>query len=114
MSFAAPEPIGNIDKSKVCDKCGVYIKNPISPSWESGKCPSCYDHDTYKEIDVVDNSNPLDTVVKPALMNPVTFYLDKYTHTEIKNVSQIETRSLSQMYKSQLYEDHFKSEVNRI
>ena len=87
MSFAAPEPI-RVDESKDCVKCGLHVKRTKSESWKVGKCPACWYNEESK-IKINDNtihSDPLLTIVKPALVNPFTHYLDKYTISEMRNM----------------------------
>lgn len=88
MDFAAPEMIHpHVEiNPKDCKKCNCHVGNAVSDCWDLGLCSTCFNH-TDIETPIPVNS-PLETKIGPAVKNPFSVYLDRYTHTEIKNLEK--------------------------
>lgn len=80
MSFAKPELILTEKNPKDCSKCKTHVKNARAISWDYGFCPRCY------ELNITQNTNPLETVVKCAVVNPMDLYLNRYTPFEMEEM----------------------------
>lgn len=81
MSFTAPELI--FKKPQNCKNCGIHIKYNRAVSWEFGFCPKCYESKKNRKEPEID---PMNTVVRSATINPMTLYLDIYTHFEMEKM----------------------------
>ncbi len=86
MDFAAPEMIiPHAEKNpKNCKRCGKHVGNAIADCWDEGLCSNCFNQTDIKyPIPII---LPLETKVGPAVRNPFSMYLDRYTTSEIKNL----------------------------
>jgi hypothetical protein len=79
LNFTTPEFIDG--RPHDCKDCGVHVKCGRALSWEFGFCPKCYEPERNRI-----KSKPMNTIINPAVINPMTVYLNLYTPREMENV----------------------------
>jgi len=80
LNFTKPELISH-SNPKDCPICGIHVNNARATSWDYGFCPKCYELKITQK-----NTNPLETIVKSAVVNPITLYLNRYTPGEMEKI----------------------------
>ena len=81
MIFPTPELLDN--HSHDCKDCGIHVEYGRALSWEFGFCPKCYERERNRKESEID---PMKTVFSPAIINPMTLYLDLYTIREMEKM----------------------------
>lgn len=76
-------PMYREENPKDCKKCGLHVKRAVAVCWDLyGVCPVCFNKESFECGDTLIQADAI--VIRK---NPMDFYLDQYTHTELENVS---------------------------
>lgn len=83
MDLITYEPLVYREENhRECKKCGLHVRRALAVCWDLyDMCPVCFNKSGFEHSDT-----PVQTDATVIPKNPVDFYLDQYTRTELENV----------------------------